>query len=40
MTPLEFVDEWLHVHHLTWLSRLTGICSVMNRNLDRMERES
>lgn len=40
MTPLERLDEWLHGHHLTWLSRSLGVCWVMNRRLDRMERET
>lgn len=40
MTPLEYVDEWLHCHHLTWLSRAIGVCTMANRRLDQMGRES
>lgn len=40
MTPLEFLDEWLHRHRLAWLARTAGMCWVMNRRLDQMERES
>jgi hypothetical protein len=40
MSPLEFADEWLHTHRLAWLSKALGICWVMNRRLDAMERES
>jgi hypothetical protein len=39
MTPLEALDEWLHAHRLTWVSRALGVCLVMNRRLDRMERD-
>jgi hypothetical protein len=40
MTPLEYVDEWLHGHRLRWVARLTGVCWVMNRRLDAMERDA
>ncbi len=38
MNRLILIDEWMHTHGLTWLTRAVGLCHAVSAHLDAMER--